>query len=292
MSKPWNMARVRSRQIPHRRSVLAPVGTPGQLALGIPYVGGPGMEACPCGCGYAQHNSRDRSPIPLEQAEWMGFREASRHLREASLTEHQRADRENAEMLAAIEQAEGIELPKPKSVLAEKPVPEIPQTTKTCRLCCGEAIGAWPPQVGGPPTHHTCHPGEERDTIEKSSPFGPLPAGWVCSEYSNAERDARWYVAVLFTHMSGARVQALVRSRNGRIVYEYDTGNDTGTQCGSKTTLEEAMAAALGFEITASSGMKVCGWSGSGFAWRRGEMAVCGFETAREAAISALRHRS
>ena len=40
---------------------------------------------------------------------------------------------------------------------------EEPWTTKQCRLCNGEPIAPWPPgSTGSGPTHHTCHPGEER----------------------------------------------------------------------------------------------------------------------------------
>lgn len=42
---------------------------------------------------------------------------------------------------------------------------DIPYTTQTCRLCNGELIAPWPPVPNGGPTHHTCHPGEERQTI-------------------------------------------------------------------------------------------------------------------------------
>jgi len=40
---------------------------------------------------------------------------------------------------------------------------DVPSTTRSCRLCQGEASVPWPPVVGGGPTHHTCYPGEEAD---------------------------------------------------------------------------------------------------------------------------------
>ena len=50
---------------------------------------------------------------------------------------------------------------------------ELPVETRSCRLCNGEPIAPWPPVIGGGPTHHTCHPGEERATLERQYP-GPL----------------------------------------------------------------------------------------------------------------------
>jgi hypothetical protein len=44
---------------------------------------------------------------------------------------------------------------------------KIPHETRTCRLCNGESQAPWPPVPGGGPTHHTCHPGEERQTLEE-----------------------------------------------------------------------------------------------------------------------------
>ena len=41
----------------------------------------------------------------------------------------------------------------------------IQDTTKSCRLCQGESVQTWATPFGGP-THHTCHPGEERPTLE------------------------------------------------------------------------------------------------------------------------------
>jgi len=41
---------------------------------------------------------------------------------------------------------------------------DIPSTTRSCLLCNGEPIAPWPPSGKGP-THHTCHPGEELETI-------------------------------------------------------------------------------------------------------------------------------
>jgi hypothetical protein len=43
---------------------------------------------------------------------------------------------------------------------------KVPSATQTCRVCSGEPIAPWPPKLGDGPTHHTCHPGEERRTCE------------------------------------------------------------------------------------------------------------------------------
>ena len=42
----------------------------------------------------------------------------------------------------------------------------LPYETLTCRLCNGEPIVPWD-SIGSGPTHHTCYPGEERQTLEK-----------------------------------------------------------------------------------------------------------------------------
>lgn len=44
----------------------------------------------------------------------------------------------------------------------------LPPETLSCRLCNGEPCAPWVPyqERDGRPTHHTCHPGEERATLE------------------------------------------------------------------------------------------------------------------------------
>lgn len=60
-----------------------------------------------------------------------------------------------------------------KRALAQAPVGGESYATRSCRLCNGETIAPPPPTTGGGPTHHTCHPGEERAS-DPDPPGGPL----------------------------------------------------------------------------------------------------------------------
>lgn len=59
--------------------------------------------------------------------------------------------------------------------MIRKVTPElfIPATTQSCRACNGEPIVEWKLRKAGDLTHHTCYPGEERQTLVEKAIAAP-----------------------------------------------------------------------------------------------------------------------
>ena len=67
-------------------------------------------------------------------------------------------------------------------------IAKMPYTTESCRLCNGEPMAPWPPGTGKGPTHHTCHPGEERAELERAAHDASVAAN-VAAALAQAWRD-------------------------------------------------------------------------------------------------------
>jgi hypothetical protein len=93
------------------------------------------------------------------------------------------------------------------------------RATATCRLCNGEKIAPWPPIPGGGPTHHTCHPGEER-------PVAPVGGGKRSRAEAQRRQDEIEQLRARVTELERELLHRGIPKDSAAVVFSWDLERD------------------------------------------------------------------